>query len=59
MAAEVICTAEYTERNVMGSSYRIEVNTLKILPTKCGAFVQETAKSVDFRVKRSGVKKEY
>ena len=36
----------------MGSSDRIEVNTLKMLPAKISAFVQQITKSVDFRVKR-------
>ena len=36
----------------MGSLDRIEVNTLKILHEKFGAFVQQTSRLVDFGVKR-------
>ena len=36
----------------MGSSDRIEVNTLRMLPAKISAFVQQITKSVDLGVKR-------
>ena len=32
----------------MGSLVEVGLNTLKILRTKCGAFVQQINKSIDF-----------